>query len=591
MVAGATGIDVALLVIAADEGVMPQTREHLDICGLLGIPRGVVALTKRDRVDDEWLALAADEARAAVRGTFLERAAIIPCSALTGDGIPALRAELERLAAQAGPRAVDGPMRLPLDRVFAIKGFGTVVTGTLTTGRAREGDEVVALPDRAAAEGTGTSAGRVVGKIRGIEVHGRKRAEAAAGERTAANLQGLERDDLQRGAVLVRAGEMDASSVIDVEVAILPVCPAPVKRRARVLFHALATQESGVIVPYETAGIEPGARALAQLHLARPVALLPGDRFILRGFRALRGHGTTIGGGRVVRIAAPKRRRDGTAAAAAAQALLRRMAEADSPDARIALELEAAGTAGIDRATLRARTGAGTKTVERAVEALLARRAAITFHRDSGGVVWAAALAPLQEGLVGAVQRFHERHPLEPGIAREELRTSHGPARALDPRIFAVAVAELGRRGLIEAVDDRVRCKGFSPARAEAQRGDLAARVGALYRESGLAPPWSNDLPARTGAPAAEARAALEILIRRGEVVRVKPDLYFDRAALEALADRLRRHLADNGEINAQQWKELTGQTRKYAIPLAEHFDAEKLTLRIGDIRRLRPRT
>jgi selenocysteine-specific elongation factor len=577
MVAGASGIDVCVLVIAADEGPMPQTREHLDICGLLGIQRAVVALTKIDLVSDEWLALVTDDVRALLRGTALESAAIVPCSAVSGGGLPALRAEIERLASATAARATDGPLRLPLDRVFTVKGFGTVATGTLATGRLREGDDVEILPAPAGAP-------RTV-KVRGIETHGEKRSEAFAGQRTAVNLQGVERDDLGRGAVLAHAGRLQASAIVDVELDVLRICPAPLGDRTPVLFHALTTQENALLVLHEAGAIEPGARALAQLHLGRPVALLPGDRFILRGFQPLPGHGTTLAGGRVVRVMAPKRRRRD----ADNLARLQRMAAAPSFDARVELEVEAAGTAGIDRAGLRARLGEGHKAIDRAVEALLTRRAAVTVHRELGAVIAAVALDRIQAILLESLDRFHAEHPLAPGIAREELRTMRAEIRTLDPRVFAVAVAELARRSAV-ALDelDRVRRAGFSPARAEAAQEGLVARVRSVYAEGGLTPPWSHELAARLGAPATDASAALEILVRRGDVVRVKPDLCFDRSAIDALANRLRAHLTAQPEITPQQWKELSGVTRKYAIPLAEHFDAEKLTLRVGDLRRLR---
>jgi selenocysteine-specific elongation factor len=576
MVAGATGIDLVLLVVAADEGLMPQTREHLDICALLGIKRGLIALTKIDLVEPQWLALVSQEVTEAVRGTFLEHAAILPCSAATGAGLPALRGALERLAAETPPRASDGPLRLPVDRVFTVKGFGTVVTGTLATGRLRAGDNVVALPEPRGAR-------RAV-KVRGIEVHAEKRPQALAGERTAANLHGLERAEIERGIVLVHSDEMQASAIVDVELTILPICPAPVRDRARVLFHALATQENALLVLHEGDAIAPGQRALAQLRLQRPVALLPGDRFILRGFQALPGHGTTIGGGRVVRVLAPKRRRHDVAGLA----LLRRMAAAAELDERVALEVEAAGTVGVDRAGLRARVGDGAKKIDRALEGLLARREAITFYRDTGGVVSATALARVGEVVLAELDRSHAAHPLEPGVARETLRTTPPLTRALDPRVFAVALGELVRSGAVEIDGEQVRRRGFSPRRAEADKDLVVARVRSLYRDGGLAPPWSHELAPRVGASVSEAGAALEILIRRGDLVRVKADLCFDRGAIDALAERLRAHLVGRGQITPQEWKELTGQSRKYSIPLAEHFDAAKLTLRVGEIRRLR---
>jgi selenocysteine-specific elongation factor len=571
MVAGATGIDIALFVIAADEGVMPQTREHLDICSLLGIPRGVVALTKVDLCAADWLELVTADVRAALRGTFLERAAAIPCSTVTGAGLPELRAEIDRLAAAAAPRATDGPLRLPLDRVFSVKGFGTVATGTLASGRLAEGDEVAVLPGGASAE------------IRGLEVHGQRRTEAAAGERTAANLHGVERSQIARGEVLVRRGEALASSVVDVELALLPVAGGPLKTRSKALFHALTTQENATVVLLDSDRLEPGGRALAEIRLERPVALLPGDRFILRGFRPLAGYGTTIGGGRVVRVLAPKHRRGDAIAALAA-----RLAAASTLEERVALEVEAAGPRGIDRAGLRARTSDSGKHVDRAVDQLLSRRAALTFHRESGALVAGSVLAELQAAVLAGVDRFHAAEPLRPGIARGELRTSLPATRGLDGRLFALVLAELARAGAIEAEQDLLRRRGFSPRAAEQERDAVIARALEVYRASGLAPPWSNELPARVDAPPAEAAAALEVLIRRGEVVRVKADLCFHRAALDELRARLRAFLESSGSITAQQWKELTGQSRKYAIPLAEHFDAEKVTLRVGEIRKLR---
>jgi selenocysteine-specific elongation factor len=571
MVAGATGIDLALLVVAADEGMMPQTREHLDICGLLGISRGLVALTKIDLVDAEWLELATADVRAALAGTFLDKAAIVPCSALSGAGLPALRAELERLAASVAPRALDGPLRLPLDRVFSVKGFGTVATGTVSSGRLREGEDVVALP------------GGATGKVRGVEVHGARREEAQAGERAAANLLGVTRDALARGEVLARPGELVPSSIVDVDLALLGVAPAALKTRARVLFHALTTQENATLVLLEQASLEPGRRALAQIHLERPAALLPGDRFIVRGFRTLPGYGTTVGGGRVLRVLAPKRRRADPAAAE----WLRRAAAA-SPEERIGLEVEAAGRDGVDRAGLRARTGESARRIDRALELLLGRRSALSLHRDTGAVVATAVIDELGAAARTALRRFHAARPLEAGIAREELRTSLEGGRGLAPRLFALVLSELARRGEIEAEHELVRERGFSPRPAEAERSALVDRALAVYAAAALAPPWSHELAGKLNAGPAEAADALEILVRRGELVRLKPDLCFHAAALGALRERLRAFLTAAGQITAQEWKELTGQTRKYAIPLAEHFDAEKLTLRIGDARKLR---
>ena len=582
MVAGATGFDIALFVIAADEGVMPQTREHLDICQLLGIRRGLVALTKVDLAAPAWLTLVTDEVRAAVRGTFLESAAIVPCSAMTGAGMAAVRVELERLAADVEPRAGDGPLRLPLDRVFTLKGFGTVVTGTVASGGLREGDDVALL-----SAGSKRATTKVAAKVRSLEIHGVRTANVAAGQRTAANLHGIDRPGVARGDVLTHPGEMEASAIIDVELCILPTSPAPIKNRGKLLLHALTTQENATVVLYEGSEVEPGARALAQIHLERPLALLPDDRFILRGFQPQPRHGATVGGGRVIRVFAPRWRRRGDPSGASL-ALTQRFAAATTLDERVALEVEGAGRRGIDRATLRARTGAGPTAIDRALEGLLNRREAVMFHRDTGAVVDRRALDDVKADVVASLGAVHVAEPLRPGVAREELRTTAPRTRHLDPRLFALALAELVNAGTLHGDRDSVRLSGFSPRPAETERDALVEKVLALYRQSALAPPWSGELGARLAVTTAEAAAALEILVRRRDLVRVKPDLCFHRPAVEDLLQRLRMFLTTAGQISAQEWKTLTGQTRKYAIPLAEYFDAEKFTLRVGDARRLR---
>ena len=569
MVAGATGIDLALFVVAADEGVMPQTREHLDICRLLGVSRGLVALTKIDRVDDELRRLATDDLREAVRGTFLEHAPVIPCSAVTGEGLPRLRAELARAVISVPARVQGGLARLPIDRVFTVKGFGTVVTGTLAGGSLSVGEAVEVLPSG------------VQSKVRNLEVHGEARARAEAGERVAANLSGIAQDQVNRGDVLAPDGAALASRVVEVELSALSICPAPLEKRSRVLFHALTTHQDASLILVGGSSLEPGHTGFAQIHLPRAVALLPGDRFVLRGFRALPGHGSTIAGGRVVRVAARALRRPSSAD----EARIRRGAAA-SPDELVALELEAAGATGLTAMELRARTGAAPQLLERTIHQALSRRLAVTLDRDTGRVVTLAALAEPKRRIVQALDDFHQREPLLPGISREQLRGAAGAAG--DPRVFVVALAALDREGLIEEDRDLVRRRGFSAAVAEAKSEDLLGRLRAALAAQGLGPASPATLAQELKASAADTASALEILVRRGDVVRVKSDLFFHHDALAGLRASLRDFLRAEGQITAQEFKQLTQQSRKYAIPLAEYFDAEKVTLRVGEIRKLR---
>ena len=370
MVAGATGVDLLALVIAGDESVMPQTREHLDICALLGMRRGIIALTKMDLVDPELRVLAINEVREALGGTFLEKAPIIPCSNVTREGLEDLKHALVAAMKSLPPRSVDGPSRLPINRLFTMRGAGTIVTGTVAGGEFKEGDSVVVLPGEARA------------RVRSIEVHGEKRGVTWAGERAAFNLAGIDRDVLERGATVTKEGTAVSSACIDVELTWLPVCRAPLGRRARLLFHALTTQEVASVYPLGADEIKPGERGFARVYLDRPVALLPGDRFVLRGFRVLPGYGTSVGGGRVVRLlASPRPRRD-----SAAFETVRHMALAEANE-RVLLELREAGVAGLSRMEVLARTGLGEAVVDAAADALLKTRDIELLGREPGRLV------------------------------------------------------------------------------------------------------------------------------------------------------------------------------------------------------------
>jgi selenocysteine-specific elongation factor len=580
MVAGATGIDLVILVIAADEGVMPQTREHLDICRLLRVPRGVVALTKSDLVAPDWVELVREDLRATLRGTFLEAAPVIPCSAVTGQGLAELKAALRELATQVPGRDEDGLARLPIDRVFTMHGFGTVVTGTLAAGRLAVDDEVEALP------------GGARGKVRGVQVHGAATSVALAGQRTAVNLGGVPRDAIARGEILGHAGVLRPSSLIEAEVELLTAARLPLGRRTRLLCHAGTAQVPCLVVLLEGAEVPPGGSAFVQLHLGSGLALLPGDRFILRGFTPQEHYGTTVGGGRVLRVLATRvRRRDPEVAAR-----LRRLAAADLPT-RVALTVEAAGVAGLTRAELQQRLGDPPRAVDGALQPLLSTRTLVRFDAERGAVAHQGAVAALEAAALQAVQAFHEAQPRQPGIGREELRSKlppHAPAR-----LVHVAVEALRARGALTAERDLLRLPGHVADAPAAGGPSLRQQIASLYAAARLQPPRHAEVAGRLAAAAprggagaapatGEVREALELLAREGTLVRVSPELFFDRGAVDELRARLLAYLAEHGTITAQAFKELCDASRKYSIPLAEHFDAEKVTLRVGEIRRRR---
>jgi selenocysteine-specific elongation factor len=567
MVAGAGGVDVVMLVVAADEGVMPQTREHLDICQLLGIRRGVVALTKRDLVDDSWLELVTADVREALAKSFLAEARIVPVSSQSGFGLDELRQELVRLADTVKARPADGLLRMPLDRVFTMKGFGTVVTGTILGGRVHTGDDVVILP-----------AGRTA-KVRGLQVHGDATTEARAGMRCAVNLGGVERADVTRGETLARAGSVEPSHMVDVRLSYLAACKAPLPRRARALVHHNTAQVMAHIVLADRDELAPGEGGLAQLHLAEPIVALPGDHFVVRGFVPQEHYGTTIGGGEILRVHAPRLRRSSEEAVEA----LRELADAE-PLQRVALEVLGAGPVGETRGSLYARLGFLPKHIDAALAQLVQTRE--LMRADGDLYLHAQVLARLEGAAVAALDEYHAAHPHKEGIPRGELRGKL--PRALPQRLFDAVVEGLVRRGGIVAEREIVRRARHAPAQAARGVTSVVERLVEALLAAGYETPRPEELPAQLGETEAQVRAALDVGLREGRLVKIRSDFIVERSVLDGLRAKLRAHLAEHAQITPQEWKAMTGVSRKFSIPLAEHFDGEKLTLRVGEVRKLR---
>jgi selenocysteine-specific elongation factor len=565
MVAGAVGIDLVMLVVACDEGVKPQTREHLAICQLLAVRRGIVVLTKADLVDDDWLALVRDDVAAAVAGTFLAGAPMIVVSARTGTGLLALRALIAGALADLAPRDDRGVLRVPLDRVFTVRGFGTVVTGTVASGRLATGDELVVLP-----RGTTTRA-------RGLEVHGAAADEARAGNRAAVNLAGVATDEVRRGDVLAHPGAVVPSHILDVRFRLLATASAPLPRRSKLLIHHGTTQVLATLALLDGDTLAPGDEAVAQLRVdaATPLVALPGDPFLARGFVVQRDHGTTLGGGAVIRVLAPRARSDAHAAQ------VRQLDTARLVD-RVALDVRAAGPAGATARDLAHRTGLGIPALTPIVTAAIAAGDLVPIAASAGGdpvFLHVTTVAELEQRLLDALDRSD---PDRGGASREALRSTM-PA-ALTARAYDTLVTALAARAAITVDGDVIARPRRSAPAPLAIDADLATR----FRLWGVSPPGPRDVAAASGHGAAETRAALDRLLAAGTVRKVKPDLYVDGAVLDELRARLVAFLDQRGAITPQEWKELTGTSRKYSIPLAEYFDAEKLTLRVGDVRRRR---
>ncbi len=572
MAAGAAGIDLVMLVIALDEGVMPQTREHLDICRLLGVPRGLVVLTKADlapELGEEWVELLRADVAEACAGTFLEGAPILQVSSRTGEGIDALKAALAELARETPERPTDGPLYLPIDRAFSLKGFGTVVTGTLLSGALAPGAEVDLIP-----------AGPARVRVRSVQVHGRDVERALAGQRTAVNLPGVEAKEIGRGMVAVAAGELAPTQILDVELDALPVLPRPLKHRAKLLLHLGTAQLPATIALTEGAELAPGARAFAQLRLGEPAAALPGQRFILRGFSTIPGRGQTVAGGRVLAIGARKRRQARPEAREGYTALA-----GGDPAQRIGWLLKEAGFRGLTLQELFARTALPEKALSRSLEVMSSRGEVLLFDKERRAYASPAMVTRLSDRMVAAVKAHAEAHPLAPGLPKEELKQKLGTG--LDPRLFARVLANLAEKDVLAIDGESIREKArATPIAADDE--ELTASVARTLSEAKLTPPYLDDVHKLVGAPQARVASVLKLLEKQGRVVRVNQEMYFDAATIAGLRERLVAFLKEHRQITTQQFKELVGGTRKYTIPLGEYFDREKVTLRVGEVRVLR---
>ncbi len=575
MLAGAHGIDLVMLVVAADESVMPQTREHFDICRLLEVKSGLVVVTKADLVDEELLQLVEAEVADFVAGSFLEGAPVLRVSSRTGAGVDELKKTLSRLAAKARERDENAVARLPIDRAFTIKGFGTVVTGTLIAGRIRAGDELEILPPISS---SGSSSGGR--RARGLQVHGKSTQEALAGERVAVNLQGIELGEVERGQTLAPAGRLRTSSMLDARLQLLKSAPRGLRARSRVRLHIGAAEVLARVVPLGRSELAPGASCFAQLRLETPTLALPGDHFIVRAYSPV----VTIGGG-VVIDALPHKHRLREAAQAASW--LEKLEAADEVE-RIALLIEMAGERGMNRDEIAARSGSSDEVIKRAAAAITKARRALTASQTPKTGLTPLIARPAFEDLAGRVRatlkEFHRKSPLESGMGREEIREKI--FARLPPDIFRAVIANLVERNEVVAEKDLLRLSSHRVA-LSAEEQAAKDRLAALFAEAGLQPAPLEEAVAQSGVDAARAQRFAQMLINSGELVRVA-GLVFHRSALDGLRETLRRFKAEHGpKLDVTAFKDLTGVSRKYAIPLLEYLDLQRVTRRSGDVREI----
>jgi selenocysteine-specific elongation factor len=561
MLAGAGGIDLVLLVIAADEGIKPQTREHFEICRLLGIPRGIVAITKSDLVDADSLGLVRLEIEEFVRGSFLKSAPILPVSARSGQGLDELKDALRRAAHGAAAKDATRHFRLPIDRSFAMKGFGTVVTGTLISGTVKVEDEVELHPARKRL------------RVRGMHSGGKQIQRAVAGQRTAVNLAGIEHEEITRGMVLTPAGLFEATQRVDARVALVTSAP-PLKNRARVHFHQGTAEAIAEVILLKEGDAElaAGGSALAQLRLDKPLLLLPGDRFILRRYSPV----VTIGGGTVLDSCAPRHKRKD-----AAVAPLLGVLEHGSREEILGALVEASPR-GLMLAEILARTGWIESETRTMAEKLAAAKRVRILGSAPIVVAPARAVTDCAAALRKAVETFHRANPLLPGIPKQELRGKAGRARV---PIFEAALGDLVEAQALVAAGDLVSQAGreITLSIEEARAKELIERE---FESAGLTVPGFASVLAKLPVDAARAQKILQILLREKALVKISSDLVFHRSTLQRLRELLAKYRKERGpRLPITVFKELTGVTRKYAIPLLEHLDREQVTRRAGDER------
>ena len=567
MVAGATGTDFVLLVIAADEGVMPQTREHLEICSLLRIPAGLVALTKIDAVDPELLDMALEDIRAELAGTFLEDAPVFPVSSRTGEGIPALRKALDSIEQSlSAPRRLD-LFRLPVDRVFSMKGHGTVVTGTMTSGRLRLGEEVELLPS-----------GRR-SKARSLQSHGESVELAPAGRRTAVNIQGIEMDAVERGDVLALPGTFFPSLHWEARVTCLPSSPRPLRHRGELHLHHGSREIMARVFLRDCDKLAPGQSALAQIRFTRPLPALFGDHFVLRSFSPLR----TVAGGVVLHpLGLDLRRKDSLRDEKLAQ--LAALEDADE-ETRLLSQLYLAGRGGCTFAELRVLCALDAGRLEKLLGLFGGRQQAFCVDREEKRYLGAPALEALEQSCLAHLQAFHEANSLKQGISRAALGSGWG--RTLQPKPVHFLLERMVKAGNIRVEADGIRLAGHSITLASGQDALRAALLG-CYAAAGAEPPSFKDALASIGGTEKEVTPVLRLLLAEHSLIKVADGLYYHHTPLVELEAKIRDWFTAQPQLDPGSFKELTGLSRKYAIPLLEYFDAIRLTMRSGNVRVLR---
>ena len=561
MLAGVGGIDVVMLIIAADESVMPQTREHLDICSLLRIKQGFTVLTKVDKAEPEMVDLVEEEVRDFLKGSFLENSPILRVSSYTRQGVPELIETLRGYAKRAQPKDAQQIFRLPIDRCFTMKGFGTVITGTLIAGQIQRDDEVEIFPSQR------------ITKVRGIQVHGRTSNEAKAGQRTALNLQGIEVAEIQRGMVLTVSSTFTPTSMFDCHLELLRSAPNAIVMRKRIRFHVGTAELMGYVVLIGKDRLEPGQSSFVQIRLEEPTFALPGDRFIIRQYSPM----VTIGGGQILDAYPQKHRRAEKGIVEKLHAL-----RDGSLEDRLMVVIDEAALSSIDLARLVGHSGVAASKARETLSALARSGRIRVISENPPIVVSESAFKDAQARSAVEVKRFHQTNPLVQGISREELKN-----RALGdvPNFVLQAVLDrlIADKKLAvsqDAIHDYGR-KVTLKADEEQMRNQITER----FQSQGLAVPSPDELIDGLKLERTTARKIIQLLLKENVLVKISDEMVVHHITLKKLIEDVKNRKEKNPKLGVGDFKDLTGVSRKYAIPLLEYLDRQRITRRVGEDR------
>ncbi len=554
MLAGAGGIDMVLLVIAADEGVMPQSREHLAICNLLGIKKGIIVITKCDLVEKDWLELVKDDVKGFVQGSFLQDAEIVTVSSKTGENIELLKEKIHQLALETEQKSSDGLFRLPIDRVFTLKGFGTVVTGTAISGKLSIDEQVEILPSG------------LQSKVRGLQSHGRSIETAFAGQRVAINLQGVEKQEIKRGDVVVTPEGFTVTQTIDVKLRLLQDAPS-IKTKTNVHFHLATSEAIARVILYDKEELKPSEEAYCQLRLDRPVVAVSGDRFVIRRFSPV----ITIGGGVILdSLAKRRKKKEGI------DDLM--LYESAGLEEKLLTKVRKMGLKGIQRSRLEGWINEELSVIKKAIEKLKQKGELLEYDKK---LIHQDVYKKIKDRLIDALRRFHKNNLLKPGMQKEVLRNIFNLKQTAFQGILSITDEIVVER-------DIVRLKDFSVEVTD-NYSEIKNTVVKELKKAGFQPPSNKELAELLGLKEKEMDDILKLMVQEGTLKRITDSFYLTGEDYQRMLELLDEYFKKNPTMTVGQFRDLLGTTRKYALPMLEHLDSNKITLRVQDVRKRHP--